>query len=608
MQTPRAQIRLELRFLDTKARTAEATLSSDSPIRFSDGFEVLSHAEGAIDLTRAAAPGLPLLFAHDQTLSLGLVENIRSDGHKLKGLLRFGSSAKALEVWQDVSDGLMPYISVGYRMLSPPQPVEGGYVIPKWAPYEVSVVTVPMDATVGIGRSYSQEASMPNKTTTPTAPAGAPDDAGEQDNPETRNVQALESRQARDALRHAEKHIGKAFADDLARRQLPLDQLRTAIFEELSRRSDGLNIRSQAALPEFGANVRDLHSPEGRRAAFAEVLAARCGGPAPSDAARQFMNLRCVDMARELLELRDIRTTYMGPSEIITRALHGTSDFPELLAAAGDRTLRRAYNSYKGGLRRICTQSTARDFRAKKRLALSEAPTLEKVNEHGEFKRTSKMSETVESYSISTWGKIFGITRQALVSDDLDAFGQMSQKFGIAAAEFEAGRLVALLASNPTMGDGVALFHASHKNLGTSALSNGGLGAARTALRKQTGLDGKTPIDVAPRYVIVPAALEEELDKLLTPLPGATTSAEANRFAGFFDIVVDPRLDAYSETNWYLSADPAVFDTIEYSYLEEQPGPQITTREGFDVDGLEIKVHLDFGAGVLDHRGLYRSA
>ena len=71
---------------------------------------------------------------------------------------------------------------------------------------------------------------------------------------------------------------------------------------------------------------------------------------------------------------------------------------------------------------------------------------------------------------------------------------------------------------------------------------------------------------------------------------------------------LDPRLDAVSATAWYLAADPSTLDTIEYSFLESEPGPVIETRAGFDVEGVEIKVRLDFGAGVVDHRGLFKNA
>lgn len=602
MQHTRSSLRLELRLLDTTARTAEATLSSDAPISFSNGIEVLSHAPEAVDLSRAAA-GLPLLFAHDQAQPIGLVEAVRVDGGKLKGTLRFGSSAKALEVWQDVSDGLILYMSVGYRVLESPTPIEGGFLVTKWMPYEASVVSVPADASVGIGRSYStstgNSSMQTQQTQTTTAPQlGAHGDAT-----------ASLHRSIRDLVRLA-PGIEASFAETLIQRGVTLDAARSEIFAELARRSDALGpSRAAAALPEFGIEgAGNVTSPEGRSAAFAEVLAARCGGPAPGAAARQFSNLRCVDMARDLLEMRGIRTTTYGPSEIITRAMHGTGDFPLLLASAGNRVLRKSYDSYKGGLRRACRQSTVRDFRAKQNLALSEAPKLEKVNEFGEFKRTSKMGEMMESYKLSTWGKIFGITRQALVNDDLDAFGQMAAKFGVSAAEFESQALVDLLASNPTMSDGNALFHASHGNLaaGPAAMDSNSLGAARLALRMQKGIDGKTPIDVTAKYYIIPAALELAFDMLTIPLPGASKGADANLFSGSFEKIVDPRLDAYSTKNWYMSADPDLFDTIEYSYLEEQPGPQIVTREGFDVDGMEIKVYLDFGCGAVDWRGMYK--
>ncbi|SIS76252.1 phage portal protein [Phaeovulum vinaykumarii] len=67
------------------------------------------------------------------------------------------------------------------------------------------------------------------------------------------------------------------------------------------------------------------------------------------------------------------------------------------------------------------------------------------------------------------------------------------------------------------------------------------------------------------------------------------------------------RLDAASETAWYLAASPNQIDTIEYAYLEGQQGAYIETRNGFDVDGVEIKCRLDFGAKAIDWRGLYKN-
>lgn len=580
--------------------------------------------------------GANLLNTHaqsDLSAVLGVVEPGSAAIVNGEGVcqVRFSERADVEPYFRDVSTGIIRNVSVGYivHQYQKTDPPEGGglpvWLAIDWEPAEVSLVSVPADFGAGVrsgmhGRQFPGEAQRSAvravgfrtfdcefvSRSNLQEPSSMDNDNR---NDPANNQAGSSSIQAtiRGMLDIAK--LGSTFEIDLISRNFSVSQARAAIFAELARRSEQAGpIRSAAALPEFGVGGQlDIGSPEGRADLYAEVIAARCGGPAPSEQARQFMNLRCVDMARDLLEVRGIRTTLMGPSAIVTRALHGIPDFPNLLSAAGNRVLRRAYESYQGGLRRACKPSTSRDFRPKQNLNLSEAPVLEKVNEFGEFKRTSKMSDVAESYTLGTFGKIFGITRQALVNDDLDAFGQMSAKFGTAAAEFESQTLVDLLASNPQLSDGYAVFHASHGNLGNvAALDTDALGAGRMAMRMQKGISGAIPIDVQARYVIVPAALELTLDKCLVPLPGLDQGVKANLFSGILEKIVDPRLDAYSTTTWYLSADPDLFDTIEYSYLEEQPGPQIYSRQGFDVDGMELKVALDFGCGFLDFRGLYK--
>lgn len=398
-------------------------------------------------------------------------------------------------------------------------------------------------------------------------------------------------------LRHG---LTDAFAGDLVTRQVGREAAYAAILQQLARNdvATGGRLNVDRSVAQVPAADRTL---------MVEALAARMGGP-QCTGENPFRHTRVVDMARDCLERHGQRTTNMSPSQLIERGLHTTSDFPELLQGAGNRTLRQAYSSYAGGLKRVARSSTARDFRAKQRLMLGDAATLIKVNEHGEFK-FGTMAETKSSYAIATYGRIFGITRQALINDDLDAFGDMAAKLGRAAIEFEAQFLVQLLTSNPTMYDTVALFHANHGNLATgggSALQSTSLVTARKAMRLQTGLDTITPIDATAKFLIVPAALEQTAEQLLATI-SPTQISEVNPFAGKLELVVDPRLDAYSATAWYLAAAPGLIDTIEYSYLEGEEGPQVFTREGFEIDGMEFKVREDFGGGVLDWRGLYKA-
>lgn len=79
-----------------------------------------------------------------------------------------------------------------------------------------------------------------------------------------------------------------------------------------------------------------------------------------------------------------------------------------------------------------------------------------------------------------------------------------------------------------------------------------------------------------------------------------------NPFSGSLSLVVEPRLS--SATRWYVSADPAEIDGLEYAYLAGGEGPQVETKAGWDVDGVEIRVILDFGAGFIDWRGWYANA
>lgn len=382
---------------------------------------------------------------------------------------------------------------------------------------------------------------------------------------------------------------------------LSIEKARTAIVNKLA---------ENAGSPTPGVHIMDLNNcPDTQVKLMAQVLAARYGGPAPSNEAREYSSLRVVDMARKCLELAGVRTTGMNASKIIMTALHSTSDFPELLQETGNRSLRQAYQTYDGGIRRISRKITADDFRAITRIQMSMAPELLPVGEHGEFKYGT-VYEGKERYRLSTFGRIFGITRQALINDDLGAFVDFGRKMGLAAAEHENEQLAALLISNPVMDDQVATFHANHNNLSNAAvISIESLGSARMMMRLQKDINPNSTgriINVTPKYLLTPATLETVAEQYLAQLM-ATLAENVNPFGGRLELVVDPRLDASSTTAWYLTADPNLIDGIEYAHLQDQEGPYIEAREGFKIDGVEIKVRLDFGAGIVDYRGLHKN-
>jgi hypothetical protein len=400
--------------------------------------------------------------------------------------------------------------------------------------------------------------------------------------------------------------IDSTVAEDLVRRGIALDEARRTLIDKAAEHDRSVETRPH----HVRAGGQDEVTT--RRVAVESALLHRYdpGRHALSEPARDWRGLSLIEMARSLLEAAGERPRGLSRDEIATRALHSTSDFPAILAAVTGKTLRAAYEAAPRTFMPIARRTSAADFKQIHRLQLGEAPQLEKVNESGEFKRGS-IGEGKESYRVETWGKVIGITRQVIINDDLDAFTRVPALFGTSAATLESDIVWGIVIDNPAMADGNALFHGSHKNLaGTgTALDVASLGKARTAMAKQTGLDGKTQLNLRPTFLVVPAGLELTAEQLIAQslVPAKTTDVVPNSIRSLA-VIAEPRLDpASGAVPWFLFANPASIDTIEYAYLEGQDGVFIESRTGFDVDGVEIKARLDFGAKAIDWRGMFKN-
>jgi hypothetical protein len=167
----------------------------------------------------------------------------------------------------------------------------------------------------------------------------------------------------------------------------------------------------------------------------------------------------------------------------------------------------------------------------------------------------------------------------------------------------------AQITSNPTMGDGVALFHANHGNLsGTSdAIAIAPIGAARAAMRQQKGVDAVQFLNLVPRLLIVPTGKETIADQFVSTNLLASQSSNVNPFGGRLTVVAEPRLDVASAVSWYLAASADQIDLVELAMLEGVDGPVVETQVGFKVDGIEVKCRHDVGAKVIDWRGFYKN-
>jgi HK97 family phage major capsid protein len=130
------------------------SVSSEMPVERMSGMEILDHSEGAIDVSFLNSGRAPLLLDHDPTQQIGVVENVSLDGaaRKLRAKVRFGKGERASEVYDDIVDGIRGNVSIGYYVKKVAK-MDGGYRATSWQPLEVSIVSIPADSSVGVGRS-----------------------------------------------------------------------------------------------------------------------------------------------------------------------------------------------------------------------------------------------------------------------------------------------------------------------------------------------------------------------------------------------------------------------------------------------------------------------
>lgn len=329
----------------------------------------------------------------------------------------------------------------------------------------------------------------------------------------------------------------------------------------------------------------------------------------PHPEAAQLRHMSVVTMAETMLSRAGRAPDSRAPDRIIKAAL-STSDFPNLLADVAYKALRTGYAETPTTFTVWTGEKEVADFKPATLALMSEAPDLLEVPEYGEY-RHGILSDSASSFQLATFGRVLRISRQALVNDNLGAFADVPKALGQAARRLEADKVYGLLSGNPTMKDGVPLFHANHGNQAPagSAPSVEALDAARQAMRKQRGIAGLSFVDPVPRYIICPVELELTFESILADLLSPTKGEKFGpAWMRELTVVADPRLSEADPSAWYLSADPAQIDGLVRAYLAGEQRPYLDEfTETKLVDATSYKARLDFAVGVVDYRALYKN-
>lgn len=554
-----------------------------------------------------AKRGLPLLFDHDQRDAIGAINSITLDkDRKLRGVLKFSRSARGEEMLQNVLDGILKDISIGYRINKTETDERTETVrATNWTPYEGSLVTVPADDSVGINRSHQGDHPMDTD--------GNIGDGGGTPTPDLYSIQELDIR------RGFEPFMTRAGVAELQARVLRESLSTTDAMAELLAHIGG------AGAPEPGP-VADVVPGEDASDKFAraaeDAIMIRAGLATDEEVTaghdNPYRGHTLAELARSHLALHQVDTAGKSPQDVIgicmARAIDpgtanlDTTDFTEILENVMNKGLFRGFDEAVRTWDQWCSTNSVSDFKAYTRPGLSQFTSLALVAENGAI-ADGIMVDKKEGGALATFARKLSLTREAMVNDDLAAFAGNAQKMGEAAQRTIDEQVYTLLESNPVMTeDATALFdnlgHGNNPVAGappTEAL----ITDAKVAMAAQVD-QNSILLDLRPRIMLVPIALEETAIKLATAEfspDGAANPFEPNSVRNTFVPVASGRLT--SAVAWFMLGTRG--QTCEVNFLNGQRNPSLERDEGWSTLAMHWRVWIDFDPLFVDWRAAFKN-
>lgn len=635
----------DVAIVDRETRTFTLSWASDdvSVLRRSyfdePWLETLGLDPEEVDLSRFESGSAPLLWGHDQfdrNSNVGVIEKAWLKNGRGYAQCRLSMRADLDGLWRDIEDKIITNVSAGYQvqertLVKKNENGPSEYRVTRWLPLEISLVSVPADDTVGVGRAADasarftvadinpqEERSMPQTAVDtpapPANPAPQPTPVAPAPATDTRSAlditnQAIEQERTRTAdIREIAKRA--ALADDVVDKAIrtgeTVEAFRAAAFEEMAK-------REVQHRPQFSAGADAIDK---QRKAATDWLLARSGTPVdgkPVDLnGNDYRGMTLIDLARDRLAAAGESTRGLDHMEIAKRAIaHSTSDFAVLLGNVFNKVLLAAYGVIPDTWRSFAKVGTVSDFRESQRYRAGTFGDLDTIPEGGEYKYGTISDGEANPISAKTKGKMFSVTRQLLINDDLGALTNILQLMGRGAARTIEKDVYALLALNsglgPVMADGKTLFHADHGNLASSGAAPDIATIAAMSQAMQTQTFGGDYIDVPPSLFLGPLAIAEQVKVLNASQydPESNKFQKPNQVRGLFSTIVGtPRLTGNA---WYMFADKDAEPVIEVAFLNGVQTPYTEQREGWNVDGIEYKVRMDYGVGAVGYRGARRN-
>ena len=635
--------------INTEKRTLDLVWSTGAKVlrqSYWDGasYEELSMDPAHVRLGRLNS-GAPLLSDHrgDTKSVRGVVESARIEGGKGIATVRFpaeGIDPESDRLFALARDGILQNISVGYRTYKTEKVEVADEKVPTfravdWEPHEISVVAIGADPDAHF---RSDQSTQHNECVFVTRGVEAVTTDNEAEKTRLTEIQAAKEEATRlerervsgiqSAVRVSK--LDEKFAQSLIDSGATIEKAREAVLNELAKRSEETPHVTVHAVT--GGDARDKFFDGASAWAFeragtrgqAVVLAHKRGVLGFEKVAidgGQFRGMTLVDLARECLERSGVSTRGIFDRNRIfdmalrTRGYQGRADFSVLLENVLYKVMRANYALQADTWRRFCSTEEVADFRDATFYSRGSFGTLPVVGENEEYQMLEIPDGAKISVNVETRGAMIGLSRQALINDDMGALVATAGSFGETAGNSIEDAVYTQLQLNtgagPTMSDSNPLFHSSRNNISTSAaLSVAALDADRLKMRQQLDISGNRYLDLMPRILLVPIGLESAariINESANDYTSSSDSSKPNPVRGMFgDIVSSPRLSG-STTRRYLFTEAK--EALKVVFLSGAgQGPRMESQQGFEVDGTKWKVSIDFKVNPFEPKSAIMNA
>jgi hypothetical protein len=333
------------------------------------------------------------------------------------------------------------------------------------------------------------------------------------------------------------------------------------------------------------------------------VKEARSSGVAPFRGIRQAYGYCTGDFDLRLLDSGGLYRT----SEAIA-----TTDLPNILLNSLTKKLIQDYEEWQvvPGLERLYTTTRLTDYKPQDRVRLGYLSDLPTVAEAGPYTELTKPTDEKITYTIVKKGGLITISEETIRNDDLGKVMGMTQRLARAARHTLASFVTNFFTTPPAYDpDALAWFHATHNNLGVTALSSSELDARAILLAKQSEKDSGNRLGLTLDWIMVPIDLRPTAMQI-----NRNMLATNNWYAKFGqneeNIIVNPLLTATA--TWYGGTMPNNAPFLEIGFLDGYETPQIflanlpTQGTQFTNDQLQFKVKFVFGGKPIDFRGVFK--